>query len=134
MPPLPAEAVSVQVLIQQVLPVFDFFSFFSFFFIPVSYLNVEGNVLSGVLNLIYWVSVAAAPAEPWEGRVGAPSFLPPLCHLPSQGWGAVLGACSAPLGPDGPLGWFDAVVLLPVQRHFPLLGAGATHQRDIFER
>lgn len=43
------------------------FILFYFFYILVSYFQVEEHVLSGDLNLLYWLSVAAAPTEPWEG-------------------------------------------------------------------
>lgn len=99
-----------------------FFYFILFFYILVSYFQVEEHVLSGDLNLLYWLSVAAAPTEPWEGWGNAPCFPPPLCHLSSPH--------SAPLSSDGSLSWFDGVVLVP--RAFPLLRAVATHHCDIF--
>lgn len=108
-------------------------TFFCLAFIPVSYFNVEGHVLSGVLNLIYVVSEAAAPAEPWEGRGDAASLLPPLCPVPSRGLRAMLAVHSAPLGPHGPLGWSGGGVPWTVQGHFPFLKAVATHHHDIFE-
>jgi len=43
--------------------------------------------MSGVLNFIYWVSVAAAPAEPGEGGGDAASPLPPCTPTRPRGEG-----------------------------------------------
>lgn len=98
------------------------FLFYFIFLYPCQLFSSWRTCFVGDLNLLYWLSVAAAPAEPWEGWGNAPCFSPPLCHLSSPR--------SAPLSSDGSLSWFDGVVLVP--RAFPLLRAVATHHCDIF--
>lgn len=72
-------------------------SFYLFFFpTPVSYFKVEGSVLSGVLNLIYLVSAAVAPADLWQSRRASPS-LP--CSVPSSHPAPFSGTSTEPRAP-----------------------------------
>lgn len=74
---LRADASSTQII----KPALSVCLFFFFPPVPVSYFKVEGSVLSGVLNLIYLLSAAVAPAYLWESRRASP---PLLCPIPSS--------------------------------------------------